>query len=259
MNSNNLSIYSLLLTSLLLLVPVVISYKEHLGVKKEVLVAGIRAAIQLFIIGYVLQFIFNVNNHLLTTLMIIFMIFNASMNAKRRSKGINNAFFISFVSIGAGAIITLGILILTGAIQWTPREVIPIMGMLSSNAMTGMSLTFNSLHSKFTDQRQKVLEKLALGASIHQASKTVVRESIKTGLIPNIDSTKMVGLVSLPGMMTGMIMAGAEPTQAIRYQLVVMFMILSSISCSTIIGAYLAYPKFFNHRAQLLVEEKRGS
>ena len=130
------------------------------------------------------------------------------------------------------------------------------MGMLSSNAMTGMSLTFNSLHSKFTDQRQKVLEKLALGASIHQASKTVVRESIKTGLIPNIDSTKMVGLVSLPGMMTGMIMAGVEPTQAIRYQLVVMFMVLSSVSCSTIIGAYLAYPKFFNQNAQLIAEEK---
>ncbi|AXY25367.1 iron export ABC transporter permease subunit FetB [Suicoccus acidiformans] len=252
--SGDLSLGSLLFSSILLLIPIVISYKEDLGLEKDIVVAGVRAAVQLFIIGYILQFIFNVNHSWVTILMILFMVVNASWNAAKRSKGIPDAFQIALISIAFGAIITLVILLVTGAINWTPREVIPIMGMLSSNAMTGLSLSFNDMNDKFTDQKQKVLEKISLGANPSQASKIVVRESIKTGLIPQIDSTKMVGLVSLPGMMTGMIMAGAEPTAAIRYQLVIMFMMLSSVGLSTIIGAYLAYPKFFNDEGQLVTE-----
>lgn len=97
------------------------------------------------------------------------------------------------------------------------------------------------------------MEKLALGATERQASTTVISESIKTGMAPSIDSTKTVGLVSLPGMMSGLIFAGVSPTVAIRYQIVIMFMLISVTSISSILASYMAYRNFYNAQKQLMV------
>ena len=98
---------------------------------------------------------------------------------------------------------------------------------------------------------KQVLEKLSLGANEKQASMSIIRASVKTGMSPSIDSTKTVGLVSLPGMMSGLIFAGVEPTEAIRYQIVVMFMIIAVTSIASFSASYLAYRQFYNEQKQL--------
>jgi putative ABC transport system permease protein len=123
--------------------------------------------------------------------------------------------------------------------------------MIASNAMTAVGVGFRTMNSKFTDQRQQVLEKLALGANKKQASLPIIKESIKTAMSPSIDSAKTVGLVSLPGMMSGLMFAGIDPTTAIRYQIVVMFMLISTTGFATMISSYLAYKQYFNSFDQL--------
>lgn len=247
---NNLS---LIFSTGLLLIAIFIDYKEKLGLGNDIFIAGLRAVIQLFIIGYVLSFVFQLDHMLVTLAMVLFIVFNAGYNAHKRSEGIPNSLKISLFSLGIGTALTLTILVVSGAIDWIPSQIVPITGMIASNAMVALGLTYRSLNGKFTDQRQQVLEKLALGANEKQASMSIIRESVKTGMSPSIDSTKTVGLVSLPGMMSGLIFAGIEPTEAIRYQIVVMFMLIAVTSISSVIASYLAYRQFYNERKQLMV------
>lgn len=250
-NSLEISNFSLLLSTLLLVVAILISYKEELGLGKDIFIAGIRAVIQLTIIGYILRFVLQVDNNILTLAMVAFMIFNASFNAHQTSQGIPNSFRTSLISISTGTAIALFILIISGALDWTPSQVVPITGMIASNAMTTIGVVYRTLTTQFKDKRQETLEKLSLGANEKQASQTIVRESIQTGMTPSIQNTKTVGLVSLPGMMSGLIFAGVDPLEAIRYQVVVMFMIISVAAISSFIASYLTYRSFFNEHIQL--------
>ncbi|WP_028273190.1 ABC transporter permease [Atopococcus tabaci] len=251
--SLEISNLSLLLSTLLLVMAILIDYKEKLGLGNDILVAGVRAVIQLFIIGYVLSFVFQIDNTLVTLIMVLFIVFNASFNAHKRSEGIDQSFTISITSIGVGTALALGILVFSGAIDWTPSQIVPITGMIASNAMTTIGVVYRTLHTQFRDRRQQVLEKLALGADKKQASMTIVRESIKTGMAPSIDRTKTVGLVSLPGMMSGLMFAGVDPTEAIRYQIVVMFMLIAVTAISSFIASYMTYRSFYNDSIQLTI------
>ncbi|MDU3220917.1 MAG: iron export ABC transporter permease subunit FetB, partial [Streptococcus thermophilus] len=141
--------------------------------------------------------------------------------------------------------------VLSGAIKFVPSQMIPISGMIASNSMVAVGLAYRSLNSQFHDQRQGVLERLALGAGLLDASIAIVREAIRTGMSPTIDSAKTVGLVSLPGMMSGLIFAGVNPVRAIRYQIMVTFMLLSATSLGSVIACYLAYRNFYNEQKQL--------
>lgn len=245
--------WSLLFSTGLLLIAIFVDYKEKLGLGNDIFIAGVRALIQLFIIGYVLSFVFQLDHVLVTLAMVLFIVFNAAYNAHKRSEGIPKSLSISLISLGIGTALTLFILVVSGAIEWIPSQIVPITGMIASNAMVALGLTYRALNGKFTDQRQQVLEKLALGANEKQASMSIIRESVKTGMSPSIDSTKTVGLVSLPGMMSGLIFAGIEPTEAIRYQIVVMFMLIAVTSISSVIASYMAYRQFYNERKQLTI------
>lgn len=253
MSQHNITNESLGLSMLLVIVAILISHKEKLALEKDIIWSICRAVVQLVIVGYVLKYIFDLDNGLLTVLMVLFICFNAAYNAKKRSKYIDNAFTISFIAITAGATLTLVVLVLSGSIAFTPMQVIPISGMIAGNAMVAVGLCYNNLGQRFNDQQQKIQEMLSLGASPKFASATLIRDSIRASLIPTIDSAKTVGLVSLPGMMSGLIFAGIDPVKAIKYQIMVTFMLLSTASLSTIIACYLAYRKFYNQREQLVV------
>ncbi|WP_447888926.1 iron efflux ABC transporter permease subunit FetB [Serratia fonticola] len=253
MSQHNITNESLGLSMLLVIVAILISHKEKLALEKDIIWSIFRAVVQLVIVGYVLKYIFDLDNGLLTVLMVLFICFNAAYNAKKRSKYIDNAFTISFIAITAGATLTLVVLVLSGSIAFTPMQVIPISGMIAGNAMVAVGLCYNNLGQRFNDQQQKIQEMLSLGASPKFASAALIRDSIRASLIPTIDSAKTVGLVSLPGMMSGLIFAGIDPVKAIKYQIMVTFMLLSTASLSTIIACYLAYRKFYNQREQLVV------
>lgn len=214
---------------------------------------------QLIIVGYVLKYIFNVNHAVLTLLMVLFICFNAAWNAKKRSKYIDKAFISSFIAITTGAGLTLAVLVFSGSIAFVPMQVIPIAGMVAGNAMVAVGLCYNNMGQRFSSEQQQIQEKLSLGATPKMASARLIRESIRASLIPTVDSAKTVGLVSLHGMMSGLIFAGIDPVKAIKYQIMVTFMLLSTASLSTIIAGYLTYRKFFNARHQLVVTQLKSA
>ncbi|KAF0856258.1 iron efflux ABC transporter permease subunit FetB [Pantoea dispersa] len=251
MNQHNISDSSLLLSLMLVLVALLISQKEKLGMSKDIMWSVTRAIIQLVIVGYVLKSIFDVNNDWLTLLMVLFICVNAALNARKRSRRIDHGFIIALVAITSGTALTLTVLLLSGAIAFVPMQVIPISGMIAGNAMVAVGLCFTNLNQRFSDNQQKIMEMLSLGAPIKRASAGLMRDSIRAAMIPTVDGAKTVGLVSLPGMMSGLIFAGIDPVKAIKYQIMVTFMLIATASLSTIIAAYLSYRRFYTARAQL--------
>jgi putative ABC transport system permease protein len=253
MNSTDpLQLTSLLIASSLILITLIFSYWQKLKLGKEVVISVVRAVIQLAAVGYVLEYIFGLDNPVFTTLLLLFMIFNAAYNASRRGRVIKNGFIISFLSITCGAVITLAILILSGTIRYEPYQVIPVSGMIIGNAMVALGLCYKQLAADFKEKREEVETKLALGADILLSSSEIIRGAIKTGMLPTIDSAKTLGIVALPGMMTGLILAGTPPMEAIKYQIMVTFMLLSTTSISSFAACYLSYRGFFNDRKQLI-------
>ena len=242
---------SLVIASTLIIIPIFISYKEHLELEKEIIISVLRAVIQLAIVGYVLDVIFGLENPIFTILLVLIMLINAAINTKKRGEGIRNVVKISFVSMFLGTSVTMVVLVISGALKFVPNEIIPVAGMVISNAMVAIGLSYRNLNNSFKSRREEVEVKLSLGADIKEAVSGILRESIKIAIIPTIDSAKTLGIVSLPGMMTGLILAGASPLMAIKFQIMVTFMIISSSSISTMMATYLCYKAFFNERKQL--------
>ena len=256
MNNVDVSYLSLFLALSLVLVALIISSKEKLGLTKDIIASVLRTIVQLTVVGYLLYYIFDVDNIFLTLAMVLIIVYNASRQADKRNPNHKKRFHQSFLAIFLATGLTLTVLILSGAIQFLPSQIIPITGMIASNSMVAIGLCYREMNSLFRDQRQQVLEKLALGAPVKLASASIVRQSIRTAMQPTIDSAKTVGLVSLPGMMSGLIFAGVNPIFAIKYQIMVMFMLLSATSLGAVIAAYFAYRTYFNNRSQLDFEEE---
>jgi len=250
--SNSISFTSLLIVSSLVIITLIFSYSQKLKLEKEIIISAIRAVIQLVAVGYVLEYIFGFKSPIFTTLLLLFMSFNAAYNAAKRGKAIKHGIIISFLSILSGTIVTLTILILSKIIAYEPYQIIPISGMIISNSMVALGLCYKQISSDFKNKREEIETKLSLGADILPSSIGIIRDSIKTGMLPTIDSAKTLGIVSLPGMMTGLILAGVSPVDAIKYQIMVTFMLLSTTSISSFIACYLSYRSFFNSRKQLI-------
>ena len=242
---------SLILTFSLVLLSLALSYKEKLGLEKDMLIASARAVIQLTLIGFVLKFVFALDNLLFTTIILLLMVYNASTVAAKRGEGIEKATLISFTAILSGLAITLGGLISFRAIPYEPSQVIPISGMVVGNSMVATSLLFKSLLNNFKNKKEEIEVKLCLGAPPKEASINLIRDSIKTAMLPTFDSMKTLGIVQLPGMMTGLILAGIAPETAIKYQIMVAFMLAGAVSVSSFIASYWTYRSFFNKLAQL--------
>ncbi len=251
----DVSTLSLALSSSLVLIALFFSYTQRLKLEKEMITGVVRAVVQLVAVGYVLEYVFGSESRLFTTVLLLFMVFNAAWNAAKRGGGIRHATAISFLAIGAGSSVTLALLIATGAIRYEPYQVIPVSGMIVGNAMVALGLSFRQMAGAFASRRAEVETRLALGADILPASIGIIRDAIKTGMLPTIDSAKTLGIVSLPGMMTGLILAGASPLEAIRYQIMVTFMLLSTTAIASFIACYLAYRSFFSERKALVIPQ----
>ena len=251
MTDVSVSNVSLVLAFGLVVLAIGISAKEKLGLGRDIATAVLRTVLQLIAVGFVLKYIFQTNHLLLTVAMVMIIIVNASRQAHSRNPSPSKSFWHSWLALLVATGLTLGVLLLSGAIKPIPSQVVPISGMIASNAMIAIGLSYKALNHLFTDQRQQVLEKLALGAPVKLASLSIVRQAIKTGVQPTIDSARTVGLVSLPGMMSGLIFAGVDPVHAIKYQIMVMFMLLAATSLGAVIASYFAYQTYFNEQMQL--------
>ncbi|HDY4453031.1 TPA: iron export ABC transporter permease subunit FetB [Staphylococcus aureus] len=241
------------LTALLLVIPIIISYKEGLHIIKDLIVATLRAVVQLIILGFLLHYIFKINDKWLLILCVLVIIINASWNTiSRASPVMHHVFWISFLAIFIGTALPLAGTVATGAIHFTANEVILIGGMLANNGLIAINLAYQNLDRAFVQDGTNIESKLSLAATPKLASKGAIRESIRLAIVPTIDSVKTYGLVSIPGMMTGLIIGGVPPLQAIKFQLLVVFIHTTATIMSALIATYLSYGQFFNARHQLV-------
>lgn len=252
---NALSNESLLMATVLIAVAVIVSYQQRLRLELEILHSALRAVVQLVVVGYVLHFIFGADHPMFTGGVLLVMLISAAINGGKRGSGIKHASWIAGVSIGIGAVLTLSVLLSANVLSFTPYQMIPVGGMVISGAMVAVGLCFRQITTSFKSRQQEIQIKLALGATPMQACKAILRSALIFSLQPTIDSAKTLGIVSLPGMMTGLILAGMSPMEAIKYQIIVIFMSFSTISIATAIAGYLSCRQFFNTKEQLILSD----
>ncbi len=235
----------------LVAVAVALSLYERLGLQGDIGVAVVRSFVQLTAIGFVIQFVFGLENIGYVALLLAGMVAFGGWTSSRRAEGVPRAFVLATAAIGVAAVVTVGLLLLLQIVPPTARYLIPLGGMVIGNSMNTASLTMSRIRDDVSEQRLKVEAALALGATSRQAVSPILKASLRSAMIPLIDSTKTVGIVFLPGAMAGMIIGGADPLEAVRLQIVVMYMLLGSVSIAAILVGLLSYRSFFTPRHQL--------
>lgn len=223
---------------------------------KEIIVATLRMSAQLFIVGYVLQYIFDVKSVILAIAMICVMEGFAVNNAIKRAKvklRLRLKVIIG-VTLVAGSLISLTIFLFAvlGLKTFNARYVISIGGMMLGNSMTGLSIAVRSLVEGMNRDRAKVESALMLGATPFQSSSELIRESFTLAVMPNINSMMGMGIVSLPGMMTGQILANMSAHVATKYQIAILLGQSGTVTLCCAAFLMLGYKTFFSERAQLL-------
>lgn len=224
--------------------------------EKEVLIASIRMTLQLILVGYVLVYLFESMNPFLTILVLVVMESFAIYNIFQRSnrplnKRLKQVVAISMVVGTLSSLLFFLFVVIQISPWYDPQYFIPIAGMLIGNSMTGISLGVNRLLEGMHERKALVESALMLGATPKQAAKEVVDSAFDSAILPTINSMMGMGIVFLPGMMTGQILSGVSPTTAIAYQIAIMLGILGSVSLTVIIFVQLGSQSFFNNRDQL--------
>lgn len=249
--------YIHVLKSLVLVVLAIgISRYWKIDTTKDMIVGTIRSFIQLIAIGYALKFIFEPDYVLLNFGILLVMMLIASHTAAKRVNYVNNPFLICFLSIAIGSVITLVSLIAINPEWFTARYLIPLGGMIISNSMNACTLSVDRLVSDVRNNRLAIETSLSLGKTWNQASFKFQKEATTTGMISILNFMKTVGLVSLPGAMTGMILGGAEPLEAVLLQMVVAYMLLSAVTITSIAAVQLTIRRFFTPFHQLIIRDQ---
>ncbi len=219
--------YKFLASYILVLIALFYSYREKLGIEKELLWNSIRAFIQLLFLGYVLLYVFKLKNPFELILILCLMILFASYTAQKRVNLKEKGFLTSFLSIFFSSFIVLFTLIGIGIISFRPNEIIPVGGMIIGNSLNVYSLTVDRLKGEVKNSVDIIENMIALGATLKQAFQFIIKKSIKAALIPTVNSLQTVGIIHIPGITTGMLLAGADPLEAVSYQLVIMYMMVA--------------------------------
>ncbi|MBD3288624.1 iron export ABC transporter permease subunit FetB, partial [candidate division KSB1 bacterium] len=218
----------------------------------------VRTFVQLMIIGYILKYIFNLNKWYFILLMIFIMTLVAGYNAVKRQRiRIPKLYPLITLAIFMGAatsMLTLIFLVLNVSPWYEPQYLIPISGMMLGNSMNSAALAVDRLVGETRNRHLEIEAALALGASPFKAINPLLREAARAAMMPTINSMMIVGIVQLPGLMTGQIIGGVAPEQSVRYQVTIMYMLAASVTISCITILYLLYRRLFTNEEQLRTE-----
>jgi putative ABC transport system permease protein len=244
------------IATLLVLINGGISLALKLGLERRLLLAAFATVVQLLLIGLVLDWIFRVNRwYVVLGLMLVMTIVAASAAIRRAHIRYPGIWLSSIVSVWASSwlMTALALFVIVPIKPWySPHYAIPLLGMILGNTLNGISLGLDRLGGELAAKRAQVEAILALGATRWEAARQPIQEAVRTGLIPIMNSMTVVGIVSLPGMMTGQILAGANPIEAVKYQIVIMFLIASGTAIGTVSVVLLSYLRLFNTSHQFL-------
>ena len=232
---------------------VAISRYQRLDLERDIAIAVVRSFVQLAAIGYAIDLIFGLENLLYVVLLLAGMVAFASWTSAGRGEGVSRAFPVSAIAIGVAAASTLGILLALQIIPPTAQYLIPLGGMVVGNSMNAASLTLARIRDDVKARRLEIEASLALGATSRQAISPVLKAALQNAMTPLIDATKTTGIIFLPGAMAGMLIGGADPLEAVRLQIVVLYMLLGSVSVAAILVGLLSYRSFFTPRHQLRI------
>lgn len=228
------------------------------GIRRErqILIAATRMTIQLTVMGYILMFVFENPSWWLTLLMLAVMLSFAMYNAVKRVKVEMSKELKRLVclSMAAGYTVTAAVflfVVLRINPWFDPQYCIPISGMIVGNSMTGIALGANKLCSGMRERRELVENSLMLGATPAAAARDVVNDAFDSAILPTMNNMLTMGIVSLPGMMTGQILSGTFPLTAIKYQIGIMLAILGCTALTVVIFVTLGYKTFFTKYAAL--------
>ena len=248
----------LALSVVLVLLAGFVSAALQLGLLRPLLWGTVRTFAQLTLIGYVLGYLFRINHPGLVLLAVLAMTAVATHAATSRSEEATRyPKMLAFAAL-FGSSFLVGLIVVALVIRPEPwysaRVAIPIFGMILGNSMNGVALCLDRLYGAVRARRAEVEELLALGATPWEAVRDCVKEAMRAGMTPTINAMMVVGLVSLPGMMTGQILGGADPHQAVRYQIVVMLMITAAAGVGCLLLVMLTYRRLFTEDGSLIPE-----
>lgn len=249
------------LAAVLIIVNLVLSALLRLDLGRRLLVASVRMSVQLLLIGLALEWIFALEHALPVLAMAAAMAAMAGVAAVNRTgRRFAGVYWNSLVSVSGAAFLVTG-LALAGIVRvdpwYAPQYLIPLLGMVLGNTLNGISLALDRFTESLAGNRHGIEAVLALGGSRWEAAHRQIRDALRVGMIPTINSMMVMGLVSLPGMMTGQILAGADPVDAVRYQVVIMFMIASAAALGAFGVVFLAYRRLFDEAHRLRLDRLR--
>jgi len=254
--SGRISWADVALALLLVGVSIVVSRLRRTGLERDIGVATLRSFAQLLAVGFVLDFVLG-SHGALTPVVLLVMIGTATLTSGARGRRVPGAYWIAVTSVSAAAGSTLGLLLLLRIVPAVPRAAIPLGSMVISNAMNTTSLVMSRLRDELGAHRREVEAHLSLGETGAEAAAFWHRAALRSGMLPIIDQTKVVGLVALPGAMTGMLLAGASPSSAIRLQMVVMYMLLGGNAFAALVAGRLTVARLFTADHQLIRSLRR--
>ena len=244
MSTIELSNLDLVLAALLLVINGAISLAFGMRLEARLAIAAVRMAVQLAAVGFVLKFVFAQTSPLWTLLVAVVMVLVAGFELAQRQErrfvgwrayGLGNATLLL-----VGGLATLyAVAVVIGPQPWyAPRYVLPILGMVLGNTLTSVSLALQTLTEGAERERAAIEARIALGATRFEAFAAVSRRAIRTAMMPLLNTMSVAGIVTLPGMMTGQILAGADPAEAAKYQIMIMFVLSGAAGLGALAAAY---------------------
>ncbi|GMR08173.1 MAG: iron export ABC transporter permease subunit FetB [Gammaproteobacteria bacterium] len=257
MNMVLLSTFDLVLVALLVLALAVMSNLMALGITRSLIIAALRTVIQLLLIGLLLKFIFSSTNLVLMVAVVTIMLLVAGREVMARQQHRLKGWWgfgvgTSSILVSSFAVTFLALLVVIQADPWyEPRYLLPLLGMILGNSMNGVALGVDRLTHSVITLRGSVEARLILGQTWLQAIEDIRRDSMRTGMMPIINAMAIAGVVSLPGMMTGQILSGIPPLEAVKYQILIMFLIASSTGFGVMTAVHLVSRRLFDQRQRL--------
>ena len=259
----SLTPFDLAVTSALILMLALLSWRMHLGIEKNFLVAALRSAVQLILLGYILKIIFSSQAFwmvlLLATIMLSVAGYEVLSRQHRRFTGWwGYGIGATAMTVSSFSVTLLSLIVVIQPTPWyQPQYAIPLLGMLLGNTMTGIAVSLDNLTRSAWDKRDQIEARLILGDTGIRAISAIRRDALRSGLIPIINTMAAAGIVSLPGMMTGQILAGVEPLEAAKYQLLIMYLIAGGTGFGSLAAIWIASERLFDERHRLRLDRLR--
>jgi putative ABC transport system permease protein len=223
-----------------------------LPVIKDITIGTVRSFVQLIAVGYALHYLFDLQSlWMIFAALLVMIVIGSHAAASGRVKQVKGAFGLALAAIFTGSFVTLATMLMLGIVTTEARYLIPLAGMIVGNSVTAAALSIDRLGSDLRSNRHAIETALALGMTWREASASYRRDAAQTGMISILNFMKTVGLVALPGAMTGMILAGAEPLEAVLLQLIVAYMLLSATTITSVVATELTVRRFFTTAHQM--------